>query len=385
MNIPYRTKRLLNRIGIVSLALLLVLILVWFCWVIWIERYIVYTRDGATLDLSLSSNELVGEVAMPPVAGDSSVSIYYNEGANAIELTNELTQLNGYYIDGNALTKDIAGAWDMMNKLKAGTPVMIELKGGYGSFYYTSTVPGAISSQSVSVASVDELIGDMKKKGFYTIARISAFRDYNYGLNHVPQGLYMLSRAGLWADEGGCYWLNPTDPSVLNWIASIVNELKAMGFNEVVLDDFRFPASDKYIFNGDKEAALLDAANTLLEKCGSSTFTLSFCVSNPAFPLPEGRCRLYLKNVDAQSVGAKVSQVTISDPTIRLAFMSETNDTRFDEYSVLRPIDVAEMLEAQKAEAKAKADAQGTSSNNDPVKPSAPAIATTPPTDGAVG
>ncbi|MEE1035773.1 MAG: hypothetical protein U0L15_01555, partial [Oscillospiraceae bacterium] len=115
MNIPYRTKRLLNRIGIVSLALLLVLILVWFCWVIWIERYIVYTRDGATLDLSLSSNELVGEVAMPPVAGDSSVSIYYNEGANAIELTNELTQLNGYYIDGNALTKDIAGAWDMMN------------------------------------------------------------------------------------------------------------------------------------------------------------------------------------------------------------------------------------------------------------------------------
>ena len=195
----------------------------------------------------------------------------------------------------------------------------------------------------------------------------------------------MLSRAGLWADEGGCYWLNPTDPSVLNWIASIVNELKAMGFNEVVLDDFRFPASDKYIFNGDKEAALLDAANTLLEKCGSSTFTLSFCVSNPAFPLPEGRCRLYLKNVDAQSVGAKVSQVTISDPTIRLAFMSETNDTRFDEYSVLRPIDVAEMLEAQKAEAKAKADAQGTSSNNDPVKPSAPAIATTPPTVGAVG
>ena len=76
MNIPYRTKRLLNRIGIVSLALLLVLILVGFCWVIWIERYIGYTRDGATLDLSLSSNELVGEVAMPPVAGDSSVSIY---------------------------------------------------------------------------------------------------------------------------------------------------------------------------------------------------------------------------------------------------------------------------------------------------------------------
>ena len=64
-----------------------------------------------------------------------------------------------------------------LNRLKAGTPIMIELKGGYGSFYYTSKLTGAVSSASVNVAAVDELIQYIRSKGFYMIAQISAFRD----------------------------------------------------------------------------------------------------------------------------------------------------------------------------------------------------------------
>ncbi len=388
MNIPYRTRQTLNRIGTISLAALLVLILVWFCWVIWIERYVVYTRDGATLDLDVSANDIVGEVAMPPVSGGTGITIYYNDGSAAVETSHEMTQLDGYYIDADALTRDIAGAWDMLDKLSSGTPVMIDMKGGYGSFYYSSTLPDAITSQSVSVASVDEMIGDMKSRGFYLIARISAFRDYNYGLTHVPQGLYMLSKAGLWADEGGCYWLDPTNSSVLNWITSIVNELKNIGFHEVVLTDFRFPTSDKYIFNGDKTEALNSAAATLMKNCGSDTFTLSFCVTDTAFTLPEGRCRMYLEGVSADSVGVKVSQISLEDPEIRLVFVAETNDTRYNDYSVLRPIDVADMLEAQKAEARAKAAANGTTANTNTGTSSTattPSAAASETTSGAVG
>lgn len=349
MNIPYRTRRVLQRVGIVCLILLLVGILAWFCWVIWLERYVVYTRDGATLNFDLADQDTAGEVAVPPAA-DSNVSIYYNEGADAVETSRELTQLNGYYIDYDALRTDLMGTMEDLKALPAGTPIMIELKGGYGSFYYSSNLGDAIMSQSVSVASVDELIDYMKSKGFYTIAKVSAFRDYNYGLNHVPSGLYMLSRAGLWADDGGCYWLNPTDSSALGWITSVVLELKNMGFNEVLLGDFRFPASDKYIFSGDKDEALLSAANTLLASCSSDTFTLSFSVSSAAFPLPEGRCRMYLEGVDAKDVGARISQVTIDNAEVRLVFVAETNDTRFDEYGVLRPLSSSEVLEAQKAD-----------------------------------
>ena len=43
---------------------------------------------------------------------------------------------------------------------------------------------------------------------------------------------------------------------------------------------------------------------------------------------------------------AVVSQ--FSESQIRLVFVAQTNDTRYDEYGVLRPIDSAEQLEAQK-------------------------------------
>ena len=353
MSMTYRTKRRLQTIGTIVSIALLVIIAVWLCWVVWLERYIVYTRDNdAVLDLEFNANEIIGEVAQPPASGGTGITIYYNEGENAVEITNELTQLNGYYIDSDMLTNDMAGVWESLDNLSSGTPVMIELKAGYGSFYYTSSLSDSIMSQSVSVAAVDELIKELKSRGFYPIAKISAFRDYNFGLNHVNHGLPVAGKQYLWSDEGGCYWLNPTSETTLNWITSIIKELQGLGFKEVVLADFRFPAGEKYSFNGDKNETLINAAKKLLDATADPTFTLSFCVDYAGFPLPEGRSRIYLENVNASNVGAKASQVAIINPNIRLVFLSENNDTRYDEFGVLRPIDLSGVLEAQKAEQK---------------------------------
>ena len=348
MSIPYRTRRVMNRVGTILLAVLLVSIVAWLCWVIWLERYVVYTEDGATLDFSLSSNEFSGEVAVPPVA-EENISIYYNEGSDAMNVGNELTQLNGYYIDSEMLQKDIAGVTAKIEKLASGTAIMIDMKGPYGSFFYPSKLSDAVQSASTDIQAVSTLVQKLQSKGFYTIARISAFRDYSFGLNHVPSGLYMLSRAGLWMDDGGMYWLDPTSATATNWIASVVLELRDMGFNEVLLDNFRFPVSDQYIFNGDKDAALQGAATTLMSACAASDFTLSFCVDNPAFPLPEGRSRIYMTGVDPSIVGAKAAQATVADPAVQLVFVADTNDTRFDEYGVLRSLNDSEVIEAQKA------------------------------------
>ena len=203
----------------------------------------------------------------------------------------------------------------------------------------------------MNVTAVDELIQYIRNKGFYMIAKISAFRDYDFGNRNVTSGLYMKSRAGLWMDSGGCFWLDPTSANTLSWVASIVNEVKGLGFSEVVLDNFRFPAeTDKYIFNGSMEDAITAAATTLMASCGTDSLVVSFCGATTAFPLPEGRSRLYLSGVQAGEVAAMAAQVTFENPEARLVFICDTNDTRFDSYSVLRPLSVAESLEAQKAD-----------------------------------
>ena len=343
MIIPYRTRRILQRIGIACLFLLIAMVIGWLCCVIWLERFVVYTRDGAVLNFELSAELPVGEVAAPP-SNDSSIEIYYHEGSNAVETNRDLTQMQGYYIDGTALAADTAGCRDRLGTLEAGTPVMIDVKSIDGSFYYSSDLAEAEPSGTVDIAAVDSLISQIVSGDYYAIARVPAFRDRNFGLNHVSSGL-PLPAGYLWMDSKGCYWLNPTDTGTLNWLMQIIEELKLMGFDEVVLSEFRFPDTDKIVFKADKNEALTNAMNTLLTSCGTSSFTLSFCVSNPSFALPEGRTRLYLDSVAASDVGSTAAQVTVTDPQIRLVFITEANDTRYNEYSVLRPLSAAEVLE----------------------------------------
>ena len=347
MSIPYRHKRTLQRIGMVALVVISILLVTWLCWVVWLQRYVVYTNNGARLDFDVSSYEVVGEVAKPKEA-EHNISIYYNEGADAIDTTKEMSQIVGYYITSDMFQQNMADIQLQIERLPAGTPVMIDMKGPYGSFFYQSQLPGAVASASTDLPGVADLLTKMKMKGFYMIARVSAFRDREFGNNNVPAGLYMLNRRGLWMDTGGMFWLDPTNATATNWIASVVLELKSMGFHEVLLDNFRFPASDQYIFNGDKPAALSQAAATLMSACASNDFVLSFCVEDPAFPLPDGRCRMYLSGIDAGSAAQKASLVTFEDPDVRLVFLSETGDTRYDQFSVLRSIEVAEEVEARK-------------------------------------
>ena len=242
MNIPYRTQRVLNRVGTVLLVLLLVGIAAWLCWVLWLQRYVVYTDEGASLDFSQSSNDVVGEEAIPPVA-EANVSIFYNEGANAIDTTNDLKQLSGYYITSDMVKEDYDNVLLQVERLSSGTPVMIEMKGPFGSFYYNTKLSGATISQSTDIAAYEALVSKMMSKGLYTIAQISSLRDREFGLNNVSSGLFLPSKIGLWADEAGMYWLDPTKSSTTTWISQVVMELKNMGFNEVMLADFCFPNS----------------------------------------------------------------------------------------------------------------------------------------------
>lgn len=345
MIIPYRTRRLLQKLGIAALILVIVLMLGWLCWVVWLERYVVYTRDGAVINFQQEKLS-VGSLASPPTY-ENSVEIYYNEGSNTMDTSQDLTQITGYYIQKSDLADNLPTCREKLSTLAAGTALMVDLKNPDGTFNYSSDLMESSTNSALDIPAVESFIADMNTGKFYTIARLPAFRDYLYGLNHTSCGLSHASwgQGYLWTDEDNCYWLDPTNSQALNWLISIIEEVKNMGFNEIVLDDFRIPTSEKILFKQDRTEALQKAMNTILERCGSDGFTISFVVSDPTFALPDGHSRMYLKNITADQVGAKAAQVTITDPENRLVFLAETNDTRYDAYSVLRPIASSDVLE----------------------------------------
>ena len=343
MNITYRTKRRLYRAGLIGGIILLVAILVGFCWVVWLERYVVYTRDGATLDFEVSNMPGAGQLAHPPSVGET-VPIYVNEGLDAINLSSELTQIKGYYIDGETLQNDVAAVREMVAKLPSGTAVMVELKSIWGQFNYSSTVTDQTASNRLDTLQVDKLITDITSRNLYTIAVVPAFRDRYFFLknnSNTSMGLAVKRKGYLWQDSNNCYWFDPTDPDTLNWLKEIVTELKSLGFDEIVFSEFRIPETDSIVFNEDRTEAIKKAAQSLVNSCATDNFAVSFLVEDSNFTIPEGRTRLFIKNVGPKNVDAVVAKLNLVTPDSKLVFMSNTNDTRYDAYGVMRPITMA--------------------------------------------
>ena len=142
MAIAYRTRRRLQRLGSLGLFLLVLGIIAWLCWVVWVERYIIYTDEGATINFDLNPEIPMGEVALPPVAGEGP-EIHYNEGEHAVNTSTDLLQMSGYYISYELLRDDFDNVKAKVLSLPTNTPVMIDVKGGHG-FYYSSELSDAV-------------------------------------------------------------------------------------------------------------------------------------------------------------------------------------------------------------------------------------------------
>ena len=338
MQIPYRTQRAIKRVLLAILITVLVLSAAAACWIIWLGRFVVYDREkGAWFDMDQSSVEMDGEPMMERT-DIPKVEIFYNEGENAIVTATDLTQLTGYYITGEDLKKDVTEIQAQLEQLPDGTPVMLDVKSIYGNFYYNSVV-GEYRDPAISSTAVDQLIKYMNSSGLYTIARLPAFRDYNFGLNNVEYGL-PTSGGYLWTDDTYCYWLNPSSQGTRSYLISIIAELKNLGFDEVVLTEFRFPVSDQIVFSGDRVQAVNDCAKVLVDTCSTEAFTVSF-VSADQFVLPEGRTRIYLENAQPAMAAALAAGTGLEKPEIYVVFITELHDTRFNEFSVLRPLSAA--------------------------------------------
>lgn len=339
MSIPYRTQQNLKRLAGTLLILLVAGVFLCGLWFLWLQRFVVYTRDeGAVLDFEVSETLAPGQLAVE-TEPDVQIQIHYNEGDDKVDLSTDLTQLKGYYVLGDALCADPAAVWEQIQALPAGTPVMLDMKSIFGAFYY-STSTGRPTKGSADIRGVDALIDNLKTSGYYTIARVPALRDREYGLQYTNEGL-PVSGGYLWMDTEGCYWLNPARDAVVSYLMDIATELKALGFDEVVFDEFCFPETDQILFSGDKTATLEQTAQTLVTSCASDSFAVSF-VSDGSWKEPTGRSRVYRDDIsDAITLMEFANDLSIADAQARVVLITNNLDTRFEDYGVLRPIELA--------------------------------------------
>lgn len=337
MRFSYRTRQFYRRLFRMMWILALVAVLLVLCWVLWLRRFIVYTADGAVLDFSLTQQWPQGQVY--PQADSAVVpDIYFAETEGSKPPVAEQTRFEGYYVTVEQLQTELDTVLSQIQALPAGTPVMLDVKGFWGYFYYSSDL--GRTSGSFDMAVMDAFFAAVNESDAYTIARLPAFRDYDFAEKNTSCGL-PVAQGHLWVDEDHCYWLDPADDRVLTNLVEICRELRSMGFDEVAFSNFCFPDTDQIAYSADKQQAIKKAANTLVSACAKEDFVISFITTDPAFPLPDGNCRLYLQDVAAADVQT-VLMLMEAGVMERTVFFTQSNDTRFQVCGVIRPITMAE-------------------------------------------
>ena len=319
-------------IGVIALTLLFLLILLF---VVYLGRFVVYTPDGVRIDFGRdTSRDVPLQTGSPaPTQPLEQVEIEFAD-PDPRGQSSEL--VSGWYIDLEML-QDPSAVLAAVQELNPPCTVLIDLKGGNGSFYYSTGLDGARRAD-ISIATVDAVISYLRSHGFTMVARLRTFQDSRFAEQHNSCALQTASGA-LWLGNG-FYWLDPGNEAVLAYLKQIARELAEKGFQEIVFDDFRFPNGTQIVYNSEQTRTELIAgvAQDLLNFFSSSNIKISF--GNPAtdFAPPAG-ARIYVSGVTGSSVSAAVKGYAhLDDPQTQLIFLTSSKDNRFDPYQVLRPL-----------------------------------------------
>lgn len=137
---------------------------------------------------------------------------------------------------------------DLIDKTEANAMV-IDVKETAGNLYWSTDLPEAKAVGAVMehpLFELNELLPKLKERGIYTIARMVVMKDNTLG-KAKPEFAVRNNKTGEpWRDYGGGIWLDPFQPGVAEYIASLAGDLAAKGFDEVQLDYVRFFSDGPY-------------------------------------------------------------------------------------------------------------------------------------------
>lgn len=331
----FRNRNFLRRIGLSILILLLILVLVAVGVFIYLQRFLVYGKDGVYLDFS-----------RPPIsepAPEQQPELFFPDTEivqpDPEDLPKEVstTVLSGFVVPHEVLQQPDT-LLEACRAMEAPCTLLFDLKDGVGNFFYDSSVDGRGDDSRDLLSAV---LAELQEEGFHLVARISALRDRSYGLSNPPCGLPLASGV-LWMDEGGCYWLDPANDKVQVRLVRICAELFELGFSEVVLNNFYFPESDRIVYKSEQtpEEILAATAQRIRDALeGKGLVSIQLQADQPAIDPGTGRLYCTIDEVLQLQLLLTETSMMVEDPSSQLVLLTDSRDTRFDGYGLIRSWD----------------------------------------------
>lgn len=144
------------------------------------------------------------------------------------------------YSAGNP--KKIDEIIDLINKTELNA-VVIDIKDYSGKILYNSNLKwvNKLKTEDNRLGDVKALIKKLHGNHIYVIARQTVFQDPILA-EKKPEWAIKSKSGGLWHDNKGLNWVDPTRAEVWNYNLAIAKEASRLGFDEINFDYIRFPS-----------------------------------------------------------------------------------------------------------------------------------------------
>lgn len=195
----------------------------------------------------------------------------------------EAKEMRALALDDSVLRGGTENAFRAMEELGANA-LSVRIKSSDGKLQYSSAIAEAIEAGAVVGNAVsDGAIEDLTASEHHCIARIAALHDSTFAYRYPGEtAILQLQHPGVvWYDPDSTFWLDPEKDWTRRYLAGIAAECAALGFDEVLLDEFSYPSNgrqsniDASGRKASKEEALKGLAEELFKTLQDSTTLLS--------------------------------------------------------------------------------------------------------------
>ena len=245
----YRGRRTVTDIlRFIAIALAVVVVLA-IAGVIYLQRYVVYTDEGANLELppflqilrQSGEEEPAGSTSLPD---PGSLSIIEQDPSGSQPEPGQDEQ-NGQEKAGLALQLSVnevvnGTAAVRLEEAGAGT-LVLEVKDQLGRLSWQSEQAVAQWSGVNGQQAVGDALKAWNQGDVYTVARVHCFQDDMVPYYNNNLALRWAGYDWNWRDDLGLRWTSPAKEEAQAYIAALCGELAAMGFDEIVLEECHFP------------------------------------------------------------------------------------------------------------------------------------------------
>lgn len=244
----YRGKRKYGWIISLLLFLLIIALMVG----IWVfydrQKYIRYQKDGLVLDsggLELkpdSPDEQESDILAPPVTNAQVVIELPDFSDMESMVSSRLDTIQALYVSGEKMTAQNLAYYPaiLADSTVKYNCLVLNIKGMDGMLRYFSKVP-LVDSYSVNgTESLKETLGALKDTGLWLVAEISCLGDSAMAVRNSPISLKNAT-GGVLTNED-CSWLDPYNIETRDYIVALMQEMKDMGFDEVLLTNVCLPS-----------------------------------------------------------------------------------------------------------------------------------------------